>query len=89
MDLPRALGLEICTTMQKSHGSATYQVMDVSVKKHRALRVLTPRCTLPHDLSMHNRWSHVYVVADSDPSLLLQSVPVPGLRYYLLDTRVM
>lgn len=45
MDLPRALGLEICTTMQKSHGSATYQVMDVSVKKHRALRVLTPRCT--------------------------------------------
>lgn len=45
MDLPRALGLEVCTTMQKSHGSATYQVIDISVKKHRALRVLTPRCT--------------------------------------------
>ena len=65
MDLPRSLGLEIRTALQESHGSATYQVTDISVGEHRVLRVLTPRCISSRMIFPCITDAHVYTLFQS------------------------
>lgn len=48
--------------MQESHGSATYQVTDISVGEHRTLRVLTPRCTTSRMIFPCISDAHIYTL---------------------------